>query len=134
MLNLACTSCRLTCFWFLKIALSVCVCVCVCPLSRLLLTSGVMWHDMNFIWLVEQTLQVFMAAVISIVSRYGLINDPHHRNQPNKSKLALCKPLLLLQQSFYISNKMEHFNYKSKCGVCVCKHIEVLKKKSWLGL
>ena len=25
----------------------VCVCVCVCPPLRLLITSGVMWHDMN---------------------------------------------------------------------------------------
>ena len=40
---------------FLKIAfvqenlICVCVCVCVCPLLRLLVTNGVMWHDLNFI-------------------------------------------------------------------------------------
>ena len=33
--------------------LYVCVCVCVCPLPRLLITSGVMWHDMDLISLVK---------------------------------------------------------------------------------
>ena len=34
------------------------VCVCVCPPLRLLITSGVMWHDMGSIWLVKQVLQL----------------------------------------------------------------------------
>ena len=38
--------------WFLEIVfvrMSVCVCVfaCVCLPPRLLITSGVMWHDMD---------------------------------------------------------------------------------------
>ena len=33
-----------------------------------------------------------MAAIVSIVIRHGLTIKAHHRNQPNKSKLALCKP------------------------------------------
>ena len=53
--------------WFLKIDpvgivsirfLCVCVCVCVCPRPRLLITSGMMWRDMNLILLVEQVLQL----------------------------------------------------------------------------
>ena len=46
---------------FLKLILcgsSVCVFVCVCPRPRLLLTSGVMWHDMDLIRLVKQVLQL----------------------------------------------------------------------------
>ena len=31
----------------------------------------------------------YMAAVVDIVSRCGLGIDAHHRNQPDKSKLAL---------------------------------------------
>ena len=30
----------------------------VCPRPRLLITSGVMWHGMNLIWLVKQVLQL----------------------------------------------------------------------------
>ena len=39
--------------WFLKIdpvrivGMRACVCVCLCP--RLLITSGVMWHDIDLI-------------------------------------------------------------------------------------
>ena len=36
----------------------VCVCVCVCPRPRLLITSGVIWRDMNLIRLVKQVLQL----------------------------------------------------------------------------
>ena len=52
--------------WFLKIDLVrivgmrvyVCVCVFVCPRPRLLITSGVMWRDMDLIRLVKQVLQL----------------------------------------------------------------------------
>ena len=63
------------CAWFPKIVsvqtsvcvfVSVCVCVCVfvcvfvcvCPPLRLLITSGVMWRDMDPIQLVKQVLQL----------------------------------------------------------------------------
>ena len=75
-LNQACTSHRLVCTWFLKIVsvqTSVCVCVysvcvfvcvcacvraCVCVPSRLLITSGMMWHYMDHIRLIKQVLQL----------------------------------------------------------------------------
>ena len=50
--------------WFLKIdpvrivGICICVCMCVCPRSRLLITSGVMWRDIDLIWLVKQVLQL----------------------------------------------------------------------------
>ena len=34
------------------------VCLCVCPPPRLLITSGVMWRDMDLIRLVKQVLQL----------------------------------------------------------------------------
>ena len=36
----------------------------------------------------------YMAAIVCIVNRHGLTIEACHRNQPNKSKLALHKPLL----------------------------------------
>ena len=48
--------------WFLKIdpvrIVGICACVCVCPRTRLLLTSGVMYLDMDLIQLVKQVLQL----------------------------------------------------------------------------
>ena len=52
--------------WFLKIdpvrivgmRVRVCVCVCVCPRPRLLITSGMIWRDVNLIRLVKQVLQL----------------------------------------------------------------------------
>ena len=48
--------------WFLKIdpvwIVGMRVCVCVCPRPRLLITSGVMWCDIDLIWLVKQVLQL----------------------------------------------------------------------------
>ena len=52
--------------WFLKIVfvwMSICVCVCMCVCEcvsalRLLLTIGMMWHDMDPIQLVKQVLQL----------------------------------------------------------------------------
>ena len=57
-LNQARTSHRLVHAWFLRIAFVrelqyVCVCVCVCPPPRLLITSDVMWRDIDHIQLVE---------------------------------------------------------------------------------
>ena len=71
-LNQARASLRPAHAWFLKIdpkwivsmcvcvcvCVSVCLCVCVfvCPPPRLLITSGLMWHNMDPIQLVKQVL------------------------------------------------------------------------------
>ena len=44
------------------------MCVCVCRPPRLLITSGVMWRDMDPMRLVKQVLQLYMATVVVIVS------------------------------------------------------------------
>ena len=49
----------------------MCVCVCVFTL-RLLITSGVMWHDMDPIRLVKQVLQLYMATVVIVINGRGL--------------------------------------------------------------
>ena len=62
-LNQVCASLSHT--WFLNIdpvqivSMCVCVCLCVCVSApRLLITSGVMWCDMDPIRLVKQVLQL----------------------------------------------------------------------------
>ena len=56
-LNQMCAGLQLAHIWFLNIALSanvsMCVYVCVCPPPRLLITSGMMWYDIDPICLVE---------------------------------------------------------------------------------
>ena len=62
-----------------------------------------------------------MEAIVDIISRRDLRIEAHRGNQPNKSKLALYKPLLHLYshlKQLYISNKTERFSYKGGCGVC----------------
>ena len=76
-----------------------------------------------------------MTAIISIVSRRDLRNEVHHRKQPNKSKLALYKPLLYFYshlKQLYMSKKTEHFSYKGGCGMRGCTHIEVIKRRGGL--
>ena len=68
-----------------------------------------------------------MAAIVGIVGRHGLRIEPCHRNQPNKSKLTLYKPLLHFYshlKQLYISNKKEHFSYVAYMGVCISKHLK----------
>ena len=57
----------------------VCVCMCVCLYRcvclslRLLITSGMMWHDIDSIRLVKQVLySCYMATVVIIVNGRGL--------------------------------------------------------------
>ena len=71
-----------------------------------------------------------MAAIVSIVSRRSLRIEVRCRNQPNKSKLALYKPLLCLYSHLkqpYISNKTKRFSYKGGCGVR--GHTRILKEE-----
>jgi len=49
------------CDWFLEFFLPVMrVCVFVCPPLRLLITSGLIWYDMEPLWLVKQVLGIFL--------------------------------------------------------------------------
>ena len=78
--------------WFLKIdpvrivsicvcvfaCVCVCVCVCVCLPPRLLMTSGMMWHDIDpYDWL-DKFYSCYMATVVIIVNGYGLGIDTRH--------------------------------------------------------
>ena len=61
-------SAKAECVWFLEIALvrmAVCVCVSVClsvcPPPRPLITSGVIWCDIDHVQLVKQILWLFPA-------------------------------------------------------------------------
>ena len=55
--------------WFLKIvSVRTSVWVFVCPPPRLLITSGMMWRDMDPMRLVKQVLQLYMATVVVIVN------------------------------------------------------------------
>ena len=77
-----------------------------------------------------------MAAIVGIVSRCGLRIEARRRNQPNKSKLALYKPLLHFYshlKQLYMSNKTERFSYKGGCVVRGRTHIEVNKRRAGLG-
>ena len=77
-----------------------------------------------------------MAAIVGIDSRHGLRMEAHRRNQPNKSKLALYKPLLHFYshlKQLYIRNKMECFRYKGGCGMHGRTHIEAFKRRAALG-
>ena len=116
-----------SCSWVLKIALSttlyvrvcVCVCVCVCMcvclslLTRLLITSGVIWHDVDSVSLVKQGSKPLYGSC----SHYQQWAWPH-RNQPNKNKFLLYKLLVSLFKQLYTSTKLEHLSYKGRCGVC----------------
>ena len=112
------------------------VSVGVSPHPRLVITSGVMRCDMDpYDWL-NKHYSFCMAAVVGIVSRRGLRIEVCHRNQPNKSKLALYKPLLCLYshlKQLYISNKTKHFSYKGGCGVLGHTCIEAFKRRAGLG-
>ena len=77
-----------------------------------------------------------MTATIGIVIRRGLTFESSHRNQPNRSKLALYKLLLYFYsklKQLYISTKTEHFIYKGGCGIHGHTHIETFKRRAGLG-
>ena len=66
----------------LRVCVSVCVCVnvCVCPPPRLLITSGVMWCDIDpYDWL-NKFYGFYMAAVVDIVSGCDVSMHTHHGN------------------------------------------------------
>ena len=73
---------------------------------------------MLYEWL-NKFYKVYVAAMylVSSISRHRLRIEVCHGNQTNKSKQSLYKSFLQLINSYlkqlYISNMMEHFNYKS---------------------
>ena len=67
------------------------VCVFVCPPPTLVITNGVMWHDMDPYDRSNKFYSFCMAAIAVNISRHSLTIEVHHSNQPNKSKLKLCK-------------------------------------------
>ena len=77
-----------------------------------------------------------MAAIVGFVTRRGLRIEVHRRNQPNKSKLALYKPLLRLYSHLkqpYISNKTKRFSYKGGRGVRGRARIEAFQRRAGLA-
>ena len=63
----------------------MCLHVCVCPPPRLIITSGVMWCDMDpYDWL-NKFYSCYMAAVVVIVNGRGLGIDTRRRHKPHKS-------------------------------------------------
>ena len=59
----------------------VCVCVCVSPHPRLLITSDVMWHDIDSIRLVKKVLQLLYGNyIVVMVNGHGLSIDTRLRH------------------------------------------------------
>ena len=89
--------------------MSVCMYVCVCAHSAtcimyapgdmcvyaplmLLITSGMIWHDIDpYDWL-NKLYSFYIAVRVGVVSRHGLTIEACPRNHPDESKLGLCKP------------------------------------------
>ena len=67
------------------LCVSVSLCVCVCLPPRLLITSGVMWCDIDPMQLVKQVLQLYMATLVIIVNGRVLGIGTHHTHSPHKS-------------------------------------------------
>ena len=77
-----------------------------------------------------------MAAIVGIIGRRGLRIELCHRNYPNKSKLSLYSHSFHFNshlKQLYISNKMEQFSYKDRCGIHGYTHIKVFKIRDGLG-
>ena len=92
-----------------------------------------MWHYMDPCDSLNKFYRLYLATVVGIISRHDLWIIAYHRKQPNKSKLALYKPLLCSNKQLYISNKPEWFSYKDGCGVCGHTHIKAIKNIAGLG-
>ena len=74
-----------------------------------------------------------MAAMVGIGSRCGLTIEVHHKTQPNKSKIALYKPLLHVYSDLkkqYTSRKTERFSYGDGCGIHGHTPSKVIKRRA----
>ena len=80
--------------WFLKIdpawifSIYVCVCLCECPPPRLLITSGVLWHDIDPIWLVKQDLQLVLYMTTIAVALIGVALALFHIMETNSVRVS----------------------------------------------
>ena len=93
------------------------------------MTNGMIWTPSD--WL-NKFYSFCTAAIVSIIGKGSLRNEASHRNQSNKSKLALYKPLLHFYnhlKELYMSNKTEHFSYKGGCGIRGRTCIKAIKEK-----
>ena len=96
------------------LSVSVCLCVSVCPPPRPLITSGMIWCDIDHVQLVKQVLQLFPAFnyfirhLPSIKWMVVAILTQHVVNT--------CQRKLRWHGNSYkrTTRKMEHFIYKSE--------------------
>ena len=65
-----------------------------------------------------------MALAIDTIDGQGLSNAVHRELLPKKSKVMLYLPFILVFNQLYITNKMEHFSFKSGRAMWVAKLIE----------
>ena len=76
----------------LSVYVSVCVCVCMCLCMCVRSTSDVIWTPYDW---VNKLYSFYVATVVSIINGRGFSIDTCHKNQPNKCKLSLYKPLII---------------------------------------
>ena len=129
--------CRPAHAWFLKLFLCghlyVCLCVCL-PQSVLITSDMIAMKSSSYDWF-NRLYGFYIVAIVGIVSKCGLTIEVCHRNQPNKSRLAPCKPWIHFTSHLkllYITNKMECFNYKGGCDMHGRKCIELLEELAWV--
>ena len=111
--------------------------MCVHPPPRLLITSGVMWCDMDSISLVKQVLQLSYGSC-SMLSVMGMALELKRIVETYLIRVSYCCVSYYLHfntpfKQLYTSNKMECFSYKGGCGWHGCSHIEVFKRRAGLG-
>ena len=115
--------------------------VCVCLSPMMLITSGVIWTQYD--WL-NKFYDFYMTATANIVSRCGLTIDACYSNQPYKSKLALRKPWIHfnrhLKQLYIIVTRWNASVIKvgvAYVGVHILRYLKeelVWATDKWLGL
>ena len=92
---------------------------------------GMIWAPYD--WL-NKIYSFYVETVVGIISRHGLSIDVCYRNQSNKSKVALYKPLIHYLKQLYISNRTKPCSYKDECGVRGCGIcIKAFKIRTGLG-
>ena len=68
--------------------MSVYVYVSVCPLPRLVITSGMMRHDMDLYDWLNKFYNFYMTAAVNIISRHGLTTELKHIMETNLIKVS----------------------------------------------